>query len=137
MKPNAQEMKSLAAAIAEENGLSLVLLFGSQATGKTHKESDIDVAYLSDKPLDLMAEARLIEDLRPIFRSNAVDIVDLKKAPPLLMKLVFEHHKVLFCRNYAKYFAYLMYAKRRYLESAPLFALRDEALSRFLRAHAR
>ena len=75
-------MKSLAAAIAEENGLSLVLLFGSQATGKTHKESDIDVAYLSDKPLDLMAEARLIEDLRPIFRSNAVDIVDLKKAPP-------------------------------------------------------
>ena len=137
MIPDLIQIKPALEKLAEEYGLSLILLFGSQATGKTHKESDIDVAYLSYKQLDLMTEARLIEDLMPIFKSHAVDIVNLQKAPPLLMKLIFDHHKVLFCRNYSKYFAYLMYAKRRYVESAPLFALRDEALGRFLRAHAR
>src|SRR3989344_4507986 len=131
MATDVATMKSAAKEIAGKYGLSLVLLFGSQVTGKTHKESDIDIAYLSDKPLDLMTEARLMVDLMPTFESNAVDIVDLKKAPPLLMKLIFDHHEVLFCRDYGRYFTYLMYAKRRYREAASLFALRDKALGRF------
>ena len=137
MVADAATIESAVKKIAEAMGLSLVLLFGSQATGKTHRESDVDIAYLSDKSLDLMTEARLMVDLMPIFESSAVDVVDLKKAPPLLMKLIFDHHKVLFCRDYGKYFAYLMYAKRRYREAASLFAMRDKALSRFLKTHAR
>ena len=70
--------------LAGKYHLSLVLLFGSRATGKIHARSDFDVAYLSEKPLDLMDEARMLCDLMPIFRSDKIDLVNLKKAPPLL-----------------------------------------------------
>lgn len=136
MISNIPQIKPAVEKIAKTNGLSLILLFGSQTSGKTHRKSDVDIAYLSDKPVDLMTEARLITDFMPIFKSGRVDIVDLQKAPPLLMKLIFDNHKVLFCRDYGKYFAYLMYAKRKYYESTPLFVLRDEMLARFLKTHA-
>ena len=108
--------------------LSLVLLFGSRAAGKTHAHSDFDVAYLSEKPLDLMDEAKLLCDLMPIFRSDKIDLVNLKKAPPLLMKRVFDSHQVLFCADKARYFNYQMYALRRYIEAKQLLDLRSDYL---------
>ena len=123
--------------LAERYKLSLVVLFGSQATGKTHSESDVDIAYLSASPLDLMEEGRLSVDLMPVVRSPVVDVVDIRHAPPLLAKRIFDHHQILFCRDYGEYFSYLMYAMRRYQEAAPLFMLKELALARFLRTHDR
>jgi len=114
--------------LAGKYHLSLVLLFGSRAAGKTHARSDFDIAYLSKKPLDLMDEARLLCDLMPIFRSDKIDLVNLKKAPPLLMKRVFDSHQVLFCADKAQYFGYQMYALRRYAEARPLLDLKSDYL---------
>lgn len=130
------EIKPKIEKLAEKYGLSLVLLFGSRAAGKTHAQSDFDVAYLSKKPMDLMDEARLICDLMPVFRSDKVDLVNLKKAPPLLRKLIFDRHQVLFCADKAQYFAYQMYALRGYIEARPLFELRSLSLKKFLQTHA-
>lgn len=130
------EIKLKIEKLTEKYGLSLVLLFGSRATGKIHAHSDFDVAYLSKKPLDLMDEARLVCDLMPVFRSDKVDLVNLKKAPPLLMKRIFDQHQVLFCADKAQYFAYQMYALRRYIEAKPLFELQALSLKRFLQTHA-
>lgn len=122
--------------LADKYDLSLVLLFGSRATGKVHPRSDFDIAYLSKNPLDLMDEARLLCDLMPVFRSDKVDLVNLKKSPPLLMKRIFDSHQVLFCADKTQYFNYQIYAIMRYEEAKPLFELRDESLKRFLKTHA-
>lgn len=120
------EIKPKIEKLAEKYNLSLVVLFGSRATGKTHIHSDFDAAYLSRKSLDLMDEARLVCDLMPVFRSDKVDLVNLKKAPPLLMKRIFDQHQVLFCADKAQYFAYQMYALRGYIEAKPLLKLRSD-----------
>lgn len=130
------EIKSKIEKLAEKYGLSLVLLFGSRASDKTHAHSDFDIAYLSKKQLDLMDEARLICDLMPIFRSDKVDLVNLKMAPPLLMKCVFDQHQVLFCADRAQYFAHQMYALRSYIEAKPLFELRSLSVKKFLQNYA-
>lgn len=114
--------------LAEKYHITLIVLFGSRATGKIHAHSDFDVAYLSQKPLDLMDEARFVCDLMPIFQSEKIDLVNLKKAPPLLMKHIFDAHQVLFCADKTQYFSYQMYALRRYQEAKPLFELKSDYL---------
>jgi len=98
---NSQKIK----AIADKYDLELLLLFGSRVNGKMlHKESDFDVAYLSDKKLDLMEESRLIIELMPIFKSDKIDLANVKMAHPLLLKQIFANHKIIFCRNLSVYF---------------------------------
>jgi len=125
--------------IAKKYDLDLILLFGSRLREKKYlqRESDFDIAYLSKKDLNLMEEAKLICDLMPIFKSDKVDLVNLKRANPLLMKQIFENHKVLFCRNLKIYYQYKIYAERRYAEAKPLFQLTEELIKSFLKKHAR
>ncbi|HDK81390.1 MAG TPA: nucleotidyltransferase domain-containing protein, partial [Nitrospirae bacterium] len=40
--------------IAEKYRLPLVLLFGSQVSGRTHPQSDVDIAFLSEKRMSLI-----------------------------------------------------------------------------------
>ena len=69
---------------AKKYALKLVLLFGSQATGRIHKESDYDVAFLSENDLDFEEKLQLNVDFTVIFRNERerVDTVDLKKPRP-------------------------------------------------------
>lgn len=123
--------------LAKKYNLELLLLFGSQVKdGKyLQKESDFDVAYLSTKNLDLMGEAKLICDLMPILKSEKVDLVNLKRAGPLLMQQVFEGHKILYCRDKELYHRYKIYAVRKYIEAKPLFDLQERAIKIFLEKH--
>ena len=59
---NEDKIKEKVKEIAQKYGLSFVALFGSQATGKTHQKSDIDIAYLSKNDLGLERESNLIFD---------------------------------------------------------------------------
>ncbi|MFH1392458.1 MAG: nucleotidyltransferase domain-containing protein [bacterium] len=49
----------------EKNQVKLAYLFGSQARGEAHKESDVDIAVLFDEKVNpesyLLREGRLIE----------------------------------------------------------------------------
>jgi len=67
--------------LLEDEGLKLVLLFGSAASGRTHKRSDIDLAFLYDKPVDILL---LTNRIISILRSDTIDVVDLRRASPLL-----------------------------------------------------
>lgn len=124
--------------IAEKYDLEMLLLFGSRAGEKKHirPESDFDVAYLAKKDLDLESEAKMISDLMPVFGSEKVDLVNIKRANPLLMKQVFEKHKMLFCSDSKLYHKYLVYSERKFEEAAPLFKLRDYLFAKYLEKHA-
>ena len=85
--------------LAEKHGLILVMLFGSRVTGKTHKESDFDFAYLSDKKLSFEDEGRIIIELAPIIGARderLINLSNIRKAGALLLKEIFDQHQILF-----------------------------------------
>ena len=47
-----ESKKDAIAEIAKKNNLNFVVLFGSQATGRVHEKSDIDIAVLGSKEVD-------------------------------------------------------------------------------------
>lgn len=123
--------------LAEKYNLSLVVLFGSQAEEKfLHKESDFDIAYLAKKDLNLIDESKLICDLMPVFGSDKIDLTNLKKSGPLLMKRVFSNHKILFCKDLTQYYQYKIYSMKRYLEEKFLFDFTAKQSKRFLEKYA-
>lgn len=109
--------------IAKKYGLKLVLLFGSQATKKIHKQSDIDIAFLSEKKLSLNEEVNLIFDLTQILRSENIDLVNLRTAPPLLLYAISRHSVVLYQKNALIFPEFCAYAFKYYVEAKPIFEL--------------
>ena len=107
--------------IAEKYCLKLVLLFGSQADDKTHKESDFDVAYLSKKNLDFNEKSYLNFEFTNVFRHNRVDTIDMQKASPLLLYAVFQRPVILYAKDSLIFFAYRIYAFKKYIETKPLY----------------
>lgn len=122
--------KKQIAEIAKKHDLTLVVLFGSQATGHTHKESDVDVAYMSDKKLSFHDEVLLNTDLTEAFRNDKVSLVNLKTAPPLLLKQIVANAVVLYEKTSHLFTEIFLYAMRTYEEAKPLFKLREQYLAR-------
>lgn len=127
---NEQEMHTRIAAMAEKYHLSLVLLFGSRAAGKTHRQSDVDIAYFSQEPLPLAEESKLVIDLMQIFRTNAVDLVSLHNASPLLRYEIARSGKMLYEQEHGLFDLFFIHALRHYEEVKPLFQLRSEYLDK-------
>lgn len=124
--------------IAEKYDLELVLLFGSQASGKTHFASDIDIAVLAKKPILLDKELEIQYEFVKVFKTNNVDVVDIRKAGPLLMHQIFSKpHEILFCGDLQIYFRYKIYAERKYVEAKPIFDLTQYSIERFLQKHGK
>jgi predicted nucleotidyltransferase len=88
---------------ANRIGLASAYLFGSQSTGKTHRESDVDVGILLDYGTHPTHRARFDERLKlyssliEVLGSNEVDVVILNDAPPLLAARVVIEGRRVFC----------------------------------------
>src|SRR3989344_5680723 len=123
-----EKIKPKIAKLADKYGLSLVLLFGSQVTGKAHAKSDVDIAFLSDNPLDLMQESALSVSLMQIFKTNFVDIVSLRNASPLLQKEIVNSAIVAYESRKSLFNEFVINAIKKYFETKPLFNLRSEYL---------
>jgi hypothetical protein len=84
----------------------LAYLFGSCAKDRTNKLSDIDIALLVDnqkfRRLDAQKpygyKAFVIAELMGLLGTNAIDLVLLHEATPLLAHEVVSKGKLLFCR---------------------------------------
>lgn len=126
------KFKEVAKKIAEERGLSLVLLFGSQARGKTHRGSDFDFGVLGERRFSPLEIADLVFSFSQAFKLSNVEIADLKSAPPLLMKEMFKDGLLLYEKESLLFLNFKIYAVRRYTESKPLLELRRVQLERFL-----
>lgn len=121
--------------IVKKYSLKLLLLFGSQATGKTHKESDFDVAYLSEQELTIEEEGRFILDLMPelkIADERLINLVNIKRASPLLFHSMTSNCKVLFAEDNLIFPTLRAYALKKYMETTPLFRLKELRLRRAL-----
>jgi len=100
-----------------EKGLQLVLLFGSSVTGNRHRQSDIDVGFLFDGKLDILA---LTNKVIRLLKTDKVDVVDLKKASPLLKFSASRSSVVLFEKTPGLFNAFSSLAFRRYVDTKKL-----------------
>ncbi|MBI2514609.1 nucleotidyltransferase domain-containing protein [Candidatus Wolfebacteria bacterium] len=107
--------------IAARYQLKLVLLFGSQSSSEIHSESDFDIAYLRETPMDFESENRLNYEFTGVFKKDRVDTVDIKKTPPLLFYAIFEHPQVLYAADEFIFPSYQAYAFKKYIETKPLY----------------
>lgn len=133
MEITTQQQKDIKG-VADKYDLSLVVLFGSAATGQTHKNSDVDIALKSHRALELMDEARLNGEFCRIFRRNDVDVVNLAHAQPLLMKQIADQGIVLYASQPGLFERFVLYALQRYAEAKPLFEMNEAAVRAFVRS---
>ena len=136
---DAEKIKPQVKNLAEKYGLSLLMLFGSQVTGKTHKESDFDVAYLADKKLSFEDGGRIIIEIAKIIGARderLVNLCNIKESGALLLKEIFDRHQVLFYADRNVYDSYKIFSVKNFIESRPLFDLRDFLIKKYFASHA-
>lgn len=98
---------ALAAHLADRPpaGVVSVYLFGSQAAGRAHRESDVDLAVLLRWDLyptsreRFEARLRLFADFSAALGRDDVDLVVLNDAPPLLGRHIVTTGRRLLCTD--------------------------------------
>ena len=116
--------------VAEGLDLDLVVLFGSLATGKGRADSDADVAVRAATHLSLDLHLDIAARLSEVFR-RVVDVVDIRRADPLLLHQIFRQPIVLHDRAPAFAETRLL-AFHRYEDYRPMLALERRAVRRAL-----
>jgi predicted nucleotidyltransferase len=111
------EVKERLSLLFDREELRLVLLFGSAATGRTHRGSDIDLGFLFDTPPDII---ELTNDVTQLLHTSAVDVVDLRRASPLLAFAAVEKGTVLYERSPGLCNEFHSLAFRRFVDTKKL-----------------
>ena len=112
-----------------EPALEVVVLFGSTAKGRARPRSDVDIAVRGDGPADLDA---LYLILAPRVGTDRLDLVDLRRAGPLLAFEVARHGRLLFERAPGAFRSFQALASRRYCDTAKLRRAQERAIRVFL-----
>lgn len=130
---DADKIKPQIKELAEKHGLSLVAIFGSQVSGKTHKESDVDFAFTADKYISPRETAEIIFDFTRYLKVGAnIELVNLKNASPLLLKQIAMNSLLMYEKEPHLYNLFKIYAIKRYMEERKFLKLRDLSLNKFL-----
>lgn len=86
--------------ILRKEGVVLCYLFGSEARGESHKESDVDIAVLFDlnvKKSDYLGkEGQLIALFSGVYPGKEINIVNLNISSPLLKQSVVLEGKLIY-----------------------------------------
>lgn len=88
--------QDILARICEEFSLSFVVLFGSQLPGKKGLKGDYDIAVFSEDKISGDEDLELVSRFSQILESDAVDVVILNFAPPLIQYEVAIYGRLLY-----------------------------------------
>ncbi|MGM0867399.1 MAG: type VII toxin-antitoxin system MntA family adenylyltransferase antitoxin [Bacillota bacterium] len=80
----------------------LIMLFGSTVKGNIHRESDIDVAFLSDQSEYDQYELFMIAQELAATLSRDVDLIDLSQASTVFQAQVVHTGKTIYCTDEQK-----------------------------------
>lgn len=109
--------------------LQLVILFGSMVKGRMGRESDVDLGVLCDGPADLDA---LYLAIAPRLGTDRLDLIDLRRAGPLLAFEVARTGRLLFERSRGAFRQFQSLASRRYGDTEKLRRAQRRAIQVFL-----
>jgi predicted nucleotidyltransferase len=128
--PAAASMRDFLANIAAEvPDLDLIVLFGSMAANRARPGSDVDVAVLCQRVADLDA---LFLALAPRLKTARLDLVDLRRAGPLLAFEVARSGHLLFERRPGVFRQFQSLASRRYADTKKLRDAQRRSIQVFL-----
>lgn len=130
-----ENKKAMLKKLAKKYDLELILLFGSYASGLTHKQSDMDIAVLFDrkkrKSISLDEELEIAACLTKIFNKK-IDLSIANHANPLLLKQIYFNCCLLFGAMRA-FNAFRLYAFHRFNDYAPYFAREARAVGAIIK----
>ena len=130
-----ESQKHEIAELAKKYGLFLVVLFGSQATGKTHTGSDVDIGVIAGNDFDYKQAHALEEKLASLFKRLDIEVVNLRQVSPLLLKRVAGNGKLLYENRPGQFIRLKVRAVRAYADTAPLRSLEGPRIELFLQKH--
>lgn len=128
---SSEEIREKLVPVFRDKGLRLLLLFGSSVSGNTHKRSDLDIAFLFDKPADMLDLANMVIKT---LHTDEVDVVDLRRASPLLRYSAVRNGLLLYERNKGLFNDFYSLTFRMYVDSKKLRDARSMAIQQYLRA---
>jgi predicted nucleotidyltransferase len=105
--------------IVERYDLKLLVYYGSYArqSDYNHPGSDIDIAFLSEKPLNQRQLFDLMSDLILLHRKSNIDLVNLQTASGLLKEAVASDGRVLYEKEEGFFQALCPYLYKSYYET--------------------
>lgn len=109
--------------------LQLLVLFGSAAKGRLGARSDVDLAVRCDGLADLDA---LHVAIAPRLGSDRLDLVDLRRAAPLLAFEVARTGRLIFEREPGTFRQFQALASRRYCDTDKLRRAQHRAIQVWL-----
>lgn len=120
---------------APEMGIKMIILFGSQVSGKIKKESDYDVAVLTapekniSKGLDNYNDILFFLSAALEIPDHKLDLTDLNKENPFLRFEIFSQSRLIF-GNESEYSRLAALAMREYIATASLRNLRERLIAK-------
>ncbi|QQR55372.1 nucleotidyltransferase domain-containing protein [Candidatus Peregrinibacteria bacterium] len=119
-------------AIAQKYGIDFAIAFGSQVSGQTHAESDLDLAVHSSKNPSLKEELHLLSELSA-FYSKEVDLCWINENVSALLYGEWAKNSQLLYGNEEDYQVFCIEALKKFLDFEPYFKLQEQALQERLR----
>jgi predicted nucleotidyltransferase len=101
--PEMDLLQTVADTLAKELGLKVAIVYGSAATGKMRRDSDVDVAVLCDQPLDVDARLALWGKLTYALHRE-VDLVDLFDLGGEILHQILTKGRVVLKKDEAAYY---------------------------------
>ncbi len=114
----------------QARGIDLCILFGSQAAGKTHRGSDVDIALFSATNADLRQHLlSLIGEAEDLF-GDPIDLVIIEEdTDPVLRLEAFQHGKPLYESQPGLFVEQRIIAVKLYDDTEQLRRMRDRILA--------
>jgi predicted nucleotidyltransferase len=129
-----KELRKRLSPLYADTSLRFIVLFGSQAKGKGHVKSDIDIGFLFDAPSNVL---KLTNTVNRLLRKDTVDVVDLGRASPLLRYAAAKNGVLLYEREPGLFSRFFSLSYRMYVDTKKLREARDHRIEGFLRSRGR
>lgn len=113
-----------------KNDILLMYIHGSYATGSAHALSDLDIAVLPCGEFDLERYSMVLVELQEIFEEEAIDLVDLRRAPLTLIHRVLRDGRCIYARDLSTRISFEIEKESRYFDTEPLRREYFKALER-------
>lgn len=111
--------------LSKRREIDAAYVFGSAATGRTRRDSDLDIAVLLARPL---APSRatdyrlgLMTDLGSVLHRSDVEVVILNDASPLLAHRVLSRGTLVFERSASARIRFQVRTASRYFDLIPMY----------------
>ena len=129
--------RTVARCASKRREIVAAYLFGSTASGRTRRDSDVDIAVLLARPprsnRSLTYRLKLMADLGSALRRSDVEVVILNDASPLLAHRILSKGKLVFDRSPSARIRFQVRTASLYADLIPMF----ETHIRYLKRHAR